>query len=698
VTAGAQLDRMSARTGVSVEALSALGYAAEQSGSSLDTVEAGLAALQGKLVSAAQGGREAQDAFLMLGLSWRQLAELDAASQVQILAEQISKVEHPARRAQAALAVFGTTELLPLLKGGAAGLREMTGEAERLGLTMSGGAAKDAQQLAAGMNTLKRSLQAVAVAVGGSVAPLLADAARAVVPLVKYFADWARENKTLVAGIAAGVAVVAGLGAGLIALGSAVGVASFAFSGLSTAVGVVSTLAATLWPVGVVAAKVGLAVGALAAAVYLAARGVNALAGVKVPQREGSGNKVKDAALHVWDTVATAAGVAWDKVQRVAGDRATRVGKILGAVGDRAREAWGVVRDTAAEAWGSVKGTASTAMEGITAAVKAGRWDLVFSIASAAVQLEWAKLTGFLQGKWLDFRGWWDEKTLSMKSLAAEAWAGVQAVWVETTSFLIGDWEGFSGRVSNLWDNTVSNLKATWQFFGDLYRSIVDSMKQAWQGLVGVIDRVTGPIRRALAPILDFFNSPAGRKILGAAGLAIGAATISPAGLIAGAGARNAAEGKGILGTGDAEANRAQREGRLSAIEDERRARQAQIEEARKSGQAARAAELEEMQKRLAERKAALEQELADNVNAAKEALAKRRAEGGDELRGKGPPGLGGGLKADVSGSFNSFAAAGFGGRTVADRIADNTGAMKDGIQQMLQELKNPRRAPIVGD
>ena len=54
---GDQLAKMSARTGISVEALSELGYAAEQSGADLETLEGGVRKMQKFLVEAAQGSK-----------------------------------------------------------------------------------------------------------------------------------------------------------------------------------------------------------------------------------------------------------------------------------------------------------------------------------------------------------------------------------------------------------------------------------------------------------------------------------------------------------------------------------------------------------------------------------------------------------------------------------------------------------------
>src|SRR5437867_11577767 len=66
---GADLLEMSQRTGLSVEALSELRFAAEQSGTSLEDLETGIKKMSRLLVAAEGGSKEAQDALAKLGLT-----------------------------------------------------------------------------------------------------------------------------------------------------------------------------------------------------------------------------------------------------------------------------------------------------------------------------------------------------------------------------------------------------------------------------------------------------------------------------------------------------------------------------------------------------------------------------------------------------------------------------------------------------
>ena len=115
---------MSRRTGMSVEALSALKYAAGQSGVEMEAVETGVRKMQRAIVESAAGSRQASEAMLQLGLSIGDLKDLSPQRQFELIADRLSKVQNPTLRAAIAMHIFGRagTELLPVIEGGKAGL------------------------------------------------------------------------------------------------------------------------------------------------------------------------------------------------------------------------------------------------------------------------------------------------------------------------------------------------------------------------------------------------------------------------------------------------------------------------------------------------------------------------------------------------------------------------------------------------
>ena len=106
---GDQLAKMSARTGISVESLSELGYAAEQSGADMETLEGGVRKLQKFLVSVAEGSDSALSVLSSLGLTLADLSRLTPDKQFELLADRISQIQDPAIKAAMAMEVFGKT-------------------------------------------------------------------------------------------------------------------------------------------------------------------------------------------------------------------------------------------------------------------------------------------------------------------------------------------------------------------------------------------------------------------------------------------------------------------------------------------------------------------------------------------------------------------------------------------------------------
>ncbi|TVQ33877.1 MAG: phage tail tape measure protein [Phycisphaeraceae bacterium] len=264
--AGDELDKMSRRTGISVESLSELGFAAEQSGADLGTLEKGVRTLQRSIIDLERGLSTQTDAFSALGLSINDLRDLAPEEQFKLVAERLSNIEDPTRRAAVAMQILGRagSQLLPLMQEGARGIEAMQEEARRLGLTISTETARDAARFTDAMNILRRVLRITAVAIGAALAPALEALVERVTRIAVVTNDWIRQNRQLIvtaAKIAVGVVAV---GAALLALGVAITLIGAAFGGLATIVSAVggafglvgAVLGALLSPIGLVVAAV----------------------------------------------------------------------------------------------------------------------------------------------------------------------------------------------------------------------------------------------------------------------------------------------------------------------------------------------------------------------------------------------------------------------------------------------------------
>lgn len=110
-----ELVDLNAQTDISIKDLQRFKFAAEQSGSSLETITTAIGQLQNRLGS---GDKSAASALQALGLSFQEIQRLDPGQQFEAIANAISSVPDPSRRAALAMDLFGRTgiSLLPVLR------------------------------------------------------------------------------------------------------------------------------------------------------------------------------------------------------------------------------------------------------------------------------------------------------------------------------------------------------------------------------------------------------------------------------------------------------------------------------------------------------------------------------------------------------------------------------------------------------
>ncbi len=243
--AGSSLNDMSQRTGIAVDALSELKWAAELSGTSLETLEGGVKGMQKMLSDAGKGGQTAVDTLAELGLTVEQLQGLSPDAQLSLMASSIASISDPAQKAAAAMKSFGGSgqQLVPLLSAGAEGIEAMRAEARALGITMSGEDARAAGEFANALNRLKAQFRQIALEVGSSVAPMLTEFLDKMKLAGRAAIDWMRDNKPIVKlAFGIGTALMAA-GAALVGVGLSLSLVGGAFTGL---VAIVSGLTAAV--------------------------------------------------------------------------------------------------------------------------------------------------------------------------------------------------------------------------------------------------------------------------------------------------------------------------------------------------------------------------------------------------------------------------------------------------------------------
>lgn len=200
---GSGLTDMSKRTGLSVEALSELKYAAEQTGSSAEGLEVGIRKMQKTISDAADGGKEATEALADLALSYQQLRDLKPEDQFRVITSRLRTVTDPTERAAAALKVFGKsgTALLPMAED----LDTLTARARELGLVMSAEDAAAADTLGDKLDDLWKVTKQGAFVVGSVLAPVVELLTDTLIRASVATSSWSRNGRGMVAAAAANI-------------------------------------------------------------------------------------------------------------------------------------------------------------------------------------------------------------------------------------------------------------------------------------------------------------------------------------------------------------------------------------------------------------------------------------------------------------------------------------------------------------
>jgi len=234
---GDALEKMSRRTGIAVEALSALGFAAEQSGSDLATLEKGVRSMQRAINDLGRGLSTQKDAFAELGLTFKILEKLTPEEQFTLIADQLSKIEDPTKRAAVALQIFGRagSQLLPLLEDGAQGIEKLIKEAQRLGIVVTGEEAKAAAEFTDEINILRRTFERLLFVVGGSVLPVFRELRNTFLGVVQTLIIIIKNNKSL-------LQTILKLALGAVLVGSAVAAFGITVTVLGIAIGAVASI------------------------------------------------------------------------------------------------------------------------------------------------------------------------------------------------------------------------------------------------------------------------------------------------------------------------------------------------------------------------------------------------------------------------------------------------------------------------
>ena len=227
------LDNMSQRTGVSVEALSRLQYAAQLSDTSIQSLQTGFRTLANNMVSGS-------DAFTKLGVAVTN-SDGTLRSSIEVfseIADRFAGMEDGALKSALAVDVFGRSglDLIPLLNAGSAGLAEFNRRSDEVNYTISTKTAKAAAAFNDNLDKVNTQLTGVVNKIMQAVLPALTNLSNLIV-------DMDPEVVAIAAGLL-GIGAAASLAApGVAALAASLGLVSKSIAAIAAIPGGVALLA-----------------------------------------------------------------------------------------------------------------------------------------------------------------------------------------------------------------------------------------------------------------------------------------------------------------------------------------------------------------------------------------------------------------------------------------------------------------------
>ncbi|QDQ26701.1 phage tail tape measure protein [Chitinimonas arctica] len=239
------LNDLSERTGIAADRLSAYGYAAQLSGTNMDSLATGIKDFSKSIVAS-------DPAFKAMGVSLKDNSGQLKSTEVLLeeVADRFAGYQDGASKSALAMQLFGKSgmELIPFLNNGKAGLAELRAEAERLGLVMSA----DAVAGAAAFNDQVDRLKAVSSGYAGRLTAELLPTLNSVSDSLMGTASQSGGLRIAIDALAFGVKGLVSIAYGVIAVFDQIG------SAISAAAATAMAGVDTLWQASKAASKASL--------------------------------------------------------------------------------------------------------------------------------------------------------------------------------------------------------------------------------------------------------------------------------------------------------------------------------------------------------------------------------------------------------------------------------------------------------
>jgi len=152
--------KLAARSGFSAKTIAGMGFAAEQSGSDVASMNKAFDKFSRSMGEATEGTGAASDALGMMGLNIEDLMGMKPDDRLLAVSDAIAGLEDPSLRASAAADLFGRSgvELVNVLGMGSEGIKKFQAEADQLGLGFDAAELAKVEAANDAINRVKRSI------------------------------------------------------------------------------------------------------------------------------------------------------------------------------------------------------------------------------------------------------------------------------------------------------------------------------------------------------------------------------------------------------------------------------------------------------------------------------------------------------------------------------------------------------------
>lgn len=171
------IDKMSQKIGISRKAYQELDFICSQSGTSVDSLQAGMKSLTSAMDGAKSGTKANVEQFQKLGVA---VTNSDGSfrSQEDVLFDTISALQgmdNQTEKARLATELFGRSgsELMPLLNGASGSVEEMKKQAHDLGLVLDDELIDNGVNLTDSLDQTKRAFASIGTQLGASLMPIV---------------------------------------------------------------------------------------------------------------------------------------------------------------------------------------------------------------------------------------------------------------------------------------------------------------------------------------------------------------------------------------------------------------------------------------------------------------------------------------------------------------------------------------------